>query len=91
MGPGVKKLVEFHMTINFKTPVTPAIVRGCAPKTEKMNAAMNEASNTSVTPYCSVVSIRSREKAIPGRTLKHVQSQKICVSKETLKLTWKRR
>ena len=60
-------------------PVTPAIVRGCAPKTEKMNAAMNEASNTSVTPYCSVVSIRSREKAIPGRTLRHNKSQKVCI------------
>lgn len=44
-------------------------MRGCAPKTENMKAAMNEAINTSATPYCSVVSIRSREKAIPGRTL----------------------
>ena len=58
--------------LNSKIPVTPTIVRGCAPKTEKMNAAMNEASNTSMTPYCSVVSIRSREKAIPGRTLRHI-------------------
>lgn len=34
-----------------------------------MNAAMNEDIKTSVTPYCWVVSIKSREKAIPGRTL----------------------
>ena len=73
-----KILVEFYTTIFFLifkiVPVTPAIVRGCAPKTEKMDAAMNEASNTSVTPYCSVVSIRSREKAIPGRTLRQISS-----------------
>jgi hypothetical protein len=67
------------MILISKIPVTPAIVRGCAPKTEKMNAAMNEANNTSVTPYCSVVSIRSREKAIPGRTLRHNQSQRVYV------------
>jgi len=51
------------------TPVTPAIVRGCAPNTENMNAAMNVDKRTSATPYCCVVSMRSREKAIPGSTL----------------------
>lgn len=33
-------------------PVTPAMVSGWAPKTENMKAAMNDASNTSATPYC---------------------------------------
>ena len=77
-----KTLVEYSYDDFSKIPVTPAIVRGCAPKTEKMNAAMNEASNTSVTPYCSVVSIRSREKAIPGRTLRTHDpvSESMCIS-----------
>jgi hypothetical protein len=51
-------------------PVTPAMVSGCAPRTEKMKAAMKEERSTSATPYCWVVSIKSREKAIPGRTLR---------------------
>lgn len=50
-------------------PVTPAIVRGWAPKTENINAAMKDEMRTSVTPYCWVVSIKSNEKAMPGRTL----------------------
>ena len=50
-------------------PVTPAIVKGCAPKIEKMKAAINEAMRTSETPYISVVSMRSNENAIPGNTL----------------------
>lgn len=45
------------------------MVNGWAPKTEKMNAAMNEDMRTSATPYCCVVSIKSREKAMPGNTL----------------------
>ena len=53
-------------------PVTPAIHNGWAPKTEKMNAAMNDESKTSETPYWFVVSIKSKENAIPGRTLKEV-------------------
>ena len=50
-------------------PVTPAMHNGWAPKNEKMKAAMKDESSTSATPYCCVVSMRSREKAIPGRTL----------------------
>lgn len=56
----------------FKTvigPVTPAMQRGWAPKTEKMKAAMKEDRRTSATPYCWVVSMRSRENAMPGSTL----------------------
>ena len=34
-----------------------------------MKAAINDESKTSDTPYSFVVSIRSSEKAIPGRTL----------------------
>ena len=43
--------------------------RGWAPKTEKTKAAMKEETRTSATPYWPVVSMRSREKAMPGRTL----------------------
>ena len=50
-------------------PVTPAMQSGCAPNIEKTNAAINDDSRTSETPYCCVVSMRSREKAMPGRTL----------------------
>ena len=50
-------------------PVTPAIQSGWAPKMEKMKAAMNEDRSTSETPYWFVVSMRSNEKAIPGKTL----------------------
>ena len=50
-------------------PVTPAMVSGCAPKMEKMKAAMKDDSRTSETPYCCVVSIRSSENAMPGKTL----------------------
>jgi len=42
---------------------------GCAPKIEKMKAAMNEDIRTSITPYCPVVSMRSKEKAMPGKIL----------------------
>ena len=56
-------------------PVTPAMVRGCAPKTENMKAAMNEDIKTSATPYCAVVSIRSNEKAMPGKTLQKGDDQ----------------
>lgn len=50
-------------------PVTPAMHNGWAPKTENMNAAINDDRSTSVTPYCCVVSMRSSENAIPGSTL----------------------
>jgi len=45
---------------------------GCPPKTENTPAATAEESKTSATPYIPVVSMRSKEKAIPGRTLKEV-------------------
>lgn len=48
------------------------MVKGWAPNTEKMKAAMNDDMRTSATPYCCVVSIKSNEKAIPGRTLKSI-------------------
>jgi hypothetical protein len=50
-------------------PVTPAMVNGWAPNNENMKAAINDEMRTSATPYCCVVSIRSKEKAMPGRTL----------------------
>lgn len=53
-------------------PVTPAMHSGCPPKTENTPAATAEESKTSATPYIPVVSMRSKEKAIPGRTLKEV-------------------
>lgn len=65
-------------------PVTPAMQSGCAPKTEKMKAAMKEDSNTSATPYCCVVSIRSRENAIPGSTLECTLRIEPMESKQTL-------
>lgn len=34
-----------------------------------MKAAMNDEMRISETPYCWVVSIKSKENAIPGRTL----------------------
>jgi hypothetical protein len=55
--------------MEYRVPVTPAIVSGCAPKVENIKAAMNEDMRTSTTPYSSVVSMRSRENAMPGRTL----------------------
>ena len=45
------------------------MVNGCAPNTENMKAAMNDEMSTSATPYCWVVSIKSKEKAMPGNTL----------------------
>ena len=39
-----------------------------------MKAAMNEDSSTSETPYSFVVSMRSREKAMPGKTLRRAVS-----------------
>lgn len=60
-------------------PVTPAIVKGWAPNTENMKAAMNDDMRTSATPYCWVVSIKSNENAIPGRTLD-----------ESISVVWKR-
>jgi hypothetical protein len=63
-------------SVNLETktilPVTPAMVRGCAPKTEKIKEAMKDEMSTSETPYFSVVSMRSNEKAIPGRTLRRL-------------------
>ena len=53
-------------------PVTPAMQRGWAPKTEKVKAAMKEDRRTSDTPYCWVVSMRSKEKAMPGSTLEAI-------------------
>lgn len=50
-------------------PVTPAMTSGWAPNTENMKAAMKEEIRTSTTPYLLVVSIRSRENAMPGNTL----------------------
>lgn len=58
-----------YWRIRSGLPVTPAIVRGWAPNTEKTIAATEEDKSTSETPYSAVVSIRSSEKAIPGRTL----------------------
>lgn len=69
MGPETVLSAERRVGIERRTPVTPAIVRGWQPKTENTNAAMNEESKTSATPYWSVVSMRSREKAMPGKTL----------------------
>ena len=43
--------------------------RGWAPKTEKTAAAMNDDRRISVTPYSWVVSMRSNEKAMPGKML----------------------
>jgi len=54
-------------------PVTPAMVNGWAPNTEKMNAAMNDDIKTSDTPYSRVVSMRSKENAIPGSTLENTR------------------
>lgn len=50
-------------------PVTPAMTSGWAPNTENTKAAMKEEIRTSTTPYLFVVSIKSRENAMPGRTL----------------------
>lgn len=72
MGPKVHKLMKKRNDIDMVAPVTPAIHNGWAPKTEKMKAAMKDESNTSATPYSLVVSIKSREKAMPGRTLRSV-------------------
>lgn len=69
-------------------PVTPAIVRGWAPKTENMNAAMKEDISTSATPYWLVVSIRSRLNAIPGSTLRAVNERAFPVFANAL--TWQR-
>ena len=41
------------------------------PEVENTKEAMNDDSKTSATPYCCVVSMRSRENAIPGRTLRY--------------------
>lgn len=49
--------------------MTPAIQRGCAPKSEKTPAAMKDERRTSATPYCCVVSIKSSENAMPGKML----------------------
>ena len=61
------KIVLFRTVIG---PVTPAIQSGWAPNTENMKEAMNDERRTSDTPYCCVVSIRSRENAMPGNTLR---------------------
>lgn len=53
-------------------PVTPAMHRGWAPKTEKTKAAMKDDSKTPATPYSLVVSIKSRGKAMSGRTLGNI-------------------
>jgi len=45
------------------------MVRGWAPNIENINAAMKDDIRTSATPYCPVVSIKSRENAMPGKTL----------------------
>ena len=63
-------------------PVTPAMHRGWAPKKENTKAAMKEESSTSATPYCCVVSMRSKEKAIPGRTLQE-RSRQAAVAERT--------
>jgi len=55
--------------IGIYRPVTPAIHKGWAPKTEKIKDAMKEERRTSVTPYCCVDSIKCKEKAMPGSTL----------------------
>lgn len=70
MGLARHKGFEGEVGANVNRPVTPAMVSGWAPKTENINAAINDDSRISVTPYCSVVSIKSNAKAIPGSTLK---------------------
>jgi hypothetical protein len=44
----------------------------CPPKTEDTPAAIADDRKTSTTPYFPVVSTRSKENAIPGRTLKQI-------------------
>jgi hypothetical protein len=68
-------------------PVTPAMVRGWAPKTENTKAAMKDDIKTSETPYWLVVSMRSREKAIPGNTLCSVSDVLFSLCH---KLTWQK-
>lgn len=36
---------------------------------------MNEETKTSATPYCPVVSMRSNENAMPGKTLREANGQ----------------
>lgn len=54
-------------------PVTPSMHNGWPPNTENTPAAIAEESKTSATPYFPVVSMRSKENAIPGRTLRRVR------------------
>lgn len=76
IGPTTLHQMLIGKSVALDLPVTPAIVRGWAPNTANMKAAMNDDRSTSATPYCSVVSMRSRENAIPGRTLRHFQYSK---------------
>jgi hypothetical protein len=66
---------------NGWVPVTPTIHKGWAANIENRAAAIEDAMSTSATPYCPVVSIRSRENAIAGKTLSKCQSGD--VNKET--------
>lgn len=61
--------------LEIDKPVTPAMQRGWAPKTEKTKDAMNEESRTSDTPYCPVITVKCKENAIPGRTLGTIRFQ----------------
>jgi hypothetical protein len=72
MGPVEQsdfQIIERRMTEIRLIPVTPAMQRGWAPKMLKMAAAITEETRTSATPYLPVVSMRSRENAMPGSTL----------------------
>lgn len=51
IGPGYSQFVV-ELDLRVTIPVTPAMVRGCAPKIENTKAAMKEDNRTSVTPYC---------------------------------------
>ena len=65
--------------------------RGWGPKTEKTKDAMNEESRTSDTPYCPVTTVKCKENAIPGRTLRAIRFKRGHVDKKKpTMLTWRR-
>ena len=77
--------------LEIDKPVTPAMQRGWAPKTEKTKEAMNEESRTSDTPYCPVTTVKCKENAIPGRTLGTIRFQgDTSTRKMPVILTWQR-
>ena len=70
-------LWETNLQSEDHRPVTPAMHKGWAPKIEKMKDAMKEESRTSDTPYCCVDSIKCKENAMPGSTLKTRSTEQI--------------